>query len=50
MLNVMLMRERERTIFEKTRLWLEEPSNVFHVVVDERHMLRGTAGTEVAYL
>ena len=50
MLNVMLMRERERTIFEKTRLWLEEPSNVFHVVVDELHMHRGTAGTEVAYL
>lgn len=50
MLNVMLMRERERTMFEKTRLWLEEPSNVFHVVVDELHMHRGTAGTEVAYL
>ncbi len=50
MLNVMLMRARERTIFEQTRLWLEDPSNVFHVVVDELHMHRGTAGTEVAYL
>ena len=51
MLNVMLMRDKERSIFEQTRVWLrEDTSNVFHVVVDELHMHRGTAGTEVAYL
>jgi len=51
MLNIMLMRERERPMFEQTRAWLEEDaSNTFHVVVDELHMHRGTAGTEVAYL
>ena len=35
----------------QTRNWLEEdPSHVFHVIVDELHMYRGTSGTEVAYL
>jgi len=47
-------------IFDKTRTWLEEdpfrhgesdsPERVFHLVVDELHLYRGTAGTEVAYL
>ncbi|MGV9728693.1 DEAD/DEAH box helicase [Streptomyces albogriseolus] len=51
MLNVMLMRSREGSIFEKTRRWLEEvPEARFTLVVDELHMYRGTAGTEIAYL
>ncbi len=51
MLNVMLMRENEADIFADTRKWLQEDrSNVFHLVIDELHTYRGTAGTEVAYL
>ena len=51
MLNVMLMRDREDSLFEGTKKWLEEdPSHVFHLVIDELHTYRGTAGTEVAYL
>lgn len=51
MLNVMLMRENEADIFANTRKWLQEDeSNVFHLVIDELHTYRGTAGTEVAYL
>jgi ATP-dependent helicase YprA (DUF1998 family) len=49
MLNIMLMRERESPIFEQTRQWIEG-GGVFHLVVDELHMYRGTQGTEVAYL
>ena len=47
-------------MFEKTREWLAsdpcredasvEPTRVFHLIVDELHLYRGTAGTEVAYL
>lgn len=51
MLSIMLMREVEDSIWEKTRKWLDaDPSNVFHVIVDELHLNRGTAGTEQAYL
>lgn len=52
MLNIMLMREIERPVFETTREWLEEdPENhIFHLIVDELHLYRGTAGTEVAYM
>jgi len=51
MLNVMLMRNTEASIFEDTKKWLEEdPRHVFHLVIDELHTYRGTAGTEVAYL
>lgn len=51
MLNIMLMREIESSIFETTREWLEsDPQNVFHLVVDELHSYRGTPGTEVAYV
>lgn len=48
-------------IFEATRQWLaDDPAHagenggaytrLFHLVVDELHLYRGTAGTEVAYL
>lgn len=51
MLNVMLMRDLESNIFEDTKKWLQEDKkNVFHLVIDELHTYRGTAGTEVAYL
>lgn len=50
MLNVMLLRERNGHFFDTTRRWLEDPKNVFTLVVDELHTYRGTAGTEVAYL
>ncbi len=51
MLNIMLLRDIEDGIFEQTKEWLQKSdSHVFHVVVDELHMYRGTAGTEVAYL
>jgi hypothetical protein len=51
MLNIMLMRNIESSIFSLTRDWLRADSaNTFHLVVDELHTYRGTPGTEVAYL
>ncbi|SNT60305.1 Helicase conserved C-terminal domain-containing protein [Actinomadura meyerae] len=51
MLNVMLLRPRESRMFDLTRKWLEENPDVkFTLIVDELHMYRGTAGTEIAYL
>ncbi|MDP4217938.1 MAG: DEAD/DEAH box helicase [Bacteroidota bacterium] len=51
MLNIMLMRQQEESIFEQTKQWLaEDKRNIFHLVVDELHTYRGTGGTEVAYL
>jgi DEAD/DEAH box helicase domain-containing protein len=62
MLSVMLMREVDETIFEKTRAWLAaedlsqhereeaKKDRIFHIIIDELHLYRGTAGTEVAYL
>jgi len=51
MLNIMLMREIEAPIFERTREWLEQDKeNAFFLVVDELHSYRGTSGTEIAYV
>lgn len=67
MLSIMLMRQVDSPIFEKTRAWLaaedEETSPLpeierskaresrfFHLIVDELHLYRGTAGSEVSYL
>ncbi len=50
MLSVMLMREADQGIFAKTRDWLEREDSVFHLIIDELHLHRGTTGTEVAYL
>lgn len=62
MLSIMLMRESDEKIFNKTRAWLAgddlqgeeriaaKKSRTFHLVVDELHLYRGTSGTEVAYL
>lgn len=49
MLNVMLLRGMEDSIFEQTRDWLaESDQNHFSLIVDELHGYRGTQGTEVA--
>lgn len=60
MLSIMLMRNKDPEmegdqadgdIFNKTREWLaEDKQNIFHLIIDELHLYRGTAGTEVAYL
>src|SRR5207249_7944869 len=50
MLSIMLMRDADAGIFQRTRDWLRADDSVFHLVVDELHLYRGTAGTEVAYL
>ena len=52
MLNIMLMRGLESSIFDLTKVWLEadRSNHVFHLVVDELHTYRGTPGTEVGYL
>ncbi|WP_282187583.1 DEAD/DEAH box helicase [Chromobacterium haemolyticum] len=51
MLSTMLVREVDEPIFQQTRKWLEEdPDAYFFLVLDELHLQRGSAGTEVAYL
>ncbi len=51
MLAVMLVRDREREMFEATKKWLASNSkNRFFLVIDELHSYRGTAGTEIAYI
>jgi DEAD/DEAH box helicase domain-containing protein len=60
MLSIMMMRDVDKDIIQKTREWLAndrwhtekdgQPERVFHLVIDELHLYRGTAGTEVAYL
>lgn len=51
MLSIMLMRDIDKGIFDETKQWLEESeNNIFHLIIDELHLYRGTQGTEVAYL
>src|SRR6266545_2985600 len=50
MLNVMLNRSDEAGIFERTAYYLQGEGAAFHLVVDELHSYKGTAGTEVAML
>ena len=62
MLSIMMMREGDDRIFDRTKAWLacedvpeerreeEKQYRVFHLIVDELHLYRGTAGAEVAYL
>ncbi len=51
MLGAMLSREVEDRIFEKTREWIaSDPNAYFHLVFDELHLTRGSAGTEVSFL
>lgn len=63
MLNIMLMREAEKSMLQKTRDWYTaadkstkqekeeaKKERIFHLIVDELHLYRGTSGTEVSYL
>ncbi len=51
MLGTMLSREVEDGIFQSTRRWLEtEPDSRFFLVLDELHLVRGSAGTEISGL
>jgi DEAD/DEAH box helicase domain-containing protein len=51
MLSIMLMRDIDNGIFDETNKWLKESEkNIFHLIIDELHLYRGTQGTEVAYL
>lgn len=62
MLSIMLMRDIDKGIFDETRRWLacedlieanreaEKSNRIFHLIIDELHLYRGTQGTEVAYL
>jgi DEAD/DEAH box helicase domain-containing protein len=62
MLSIMLMRTIDSGIFDQTKSWLacedmspgqreaEKKNRIFHLVIDELHLYRGTQGTEVAYL
>lgn len=51
MLSIMLMREDDDPIFKNTKEWLEaDEKNVFHLVIDELHLNRGSAGAEIAFL
>jgi hypothetical protein len=50
MLGAMLNREVDAPIFDCTRDWLRSDDSYFFLVLDELHLQRGAAGTEVAYL
>lgn len=51
MLGAMLNREVDDPIFESTKRWITSNDNAyFYLVLDELHLQRGAAGTEVAYL
>lgn len=62
MLSIMLMRRAESQMFEDTKRWLAakdlpeckreeaKKNRIFHIIVDELHLYRGTAGSEVACL
>lgn len=51
MLEYMLMRPIERSIFDATKAWLEEnPDEKFLIILDEAHLYRGAGGAEVGLL
>ena len=62
MLSIMLMRKAEEDIFKQTNSWLAakdlpedqrekaKKDRIFHLILDELHLYRGTAGSEVACL
>lgn len=56
MLATLLMREIDNPMIEKTKEWLceeqdlENPTRIFHLVIDELHLNRGSSGTEIALL
>jgi ATP-dependent helicase YprA (DUF1998 family) len=51
MLEYMLLRPIERSLFAQTRAWLAtDPRNQFLLILDEAHMYRGVGGAEVGLL
>lgn len=51
MLEYMLLRPREKKIWERTKEWLAaSPDNKLLFIIDEAHMYRGSSGGEVALL
>ena len=51
MLATMLVREIDSPIFQETKEWIgSDPNSYFYLVLDELHLQRGSAGTEIAYL
>lgn len=51
MLEYMLIRPMEQSIWDKTKLWLNEAEeNKLLIIIDEAHMYRGSSGGEVALL
>ncbi len=51
MLEYMLLRRREKRIWDETKRWLQKnESNKLLFIIDEAHMYRGSAGGEVALL
>lgn len=62
MLSIMLMRDIENPIFDKTKSWLmcedlpekdrgnERKERIFHIIIDELHLYRGGSGSEIAYI
>ncbi len=51
MLEYMLMRPIERSLFSQTKAWLDsDPRNELILVIDEAHLYYGAAGAEVALL
>lgn len=51
MLEYMLLRPIERSLFDQTAKWLaEDENNKLILVLDEAHMYRGAGGAEVAFL
>ncbi|MBN9038825.1 MAG: DEAD/DEAH box helicase [Rhizobiales bacterium] len=51
MLEYMMLRPIERSIFDATRAWLEAcPEEKFLIVLDEAHLYRGAQGAEVGLL
>jgi len=50
MLAGMLMREVDEPLFETTKKWIETDDGYFFLVLDELHLQRGAAGTEVSHL
>lgn len=51
MLEYMLLRPREKKIWDDTKRWLDsDPKNKLLFVIDEAHMYRGSAGGEVSLL
>jgi ATP-dependent helicase YprA (DUF1998 family) len=51
MLEYMLLRPIERSLFAQTRAWLAaEPRNQLVLILDEAHMYRGVGGAEVGLL